>query len=70
MKQLIPLSPGIAPLIRTLSPKVGCSGSCVEEAPFGSTRETSDRRFLEECAGRKWFDEGEASSEPDGFVEG
>ena len=30
-----------------------------------------NRRFLEDCAGRKWFDEGgEASSEPDGFVEG
>ena len=30
-----------------------------------------NRRFLEDCAGRRWFDEGgEASSEPDGFVEG
>ena len=30
-----------------------------------------NRRFLEECAGREWFDEGgEAGSEPDGFVEG
>ena len=30
-----------------------------------------NRRFLEDCAGRKWFDEGgEASSEPDGLVEG